>query len=885
MMVVNRLQRISRHMVSATHGAEHSSLAPVKVEGDDEISVLAASFNVLGERLRKKYSDLEEEVGERTESFRNANERLAHEVGRYRRSQAALKESEAKLRETSMFYRTVLDSMQDPVAIANASGGDIVSVNSSFLSFYRVESAAVVGQNCRDIICGGRPEREPCPLDRAVETGKHCKTEQVQRIGEKDVPVEISSSPVFDEEGAVVQVVLVVRDISSRKEADTAREEARMAAEEASRAKGQFLANISHEVRSPLNGIIGMSELARDMCTGEDQRTIFNTINSEAASLLTMVNDVLDYSRIESGNLELERAHFDMRLLVEDLANIVAIQAEKRGLEFNSYFAPDLPVKVLGDPGRLRQIILNLTSNALKFTGEGEIFVRAELEEDMGHDVKVRFSVKDTGIGIDEEKQERIFESFTQADGSTTRKYGGSGLGLAIARELTRLMGGDIAVRSVPGKGSTFKVTAIFPKVEGQGGATAKSRVELSGLKVLLVDDSRTSLSVLKSYLGLSGCTTGEAVSGEEALVALARAVERDEAYDLVITDFRMTGMDGFSLAGKMRSRKSLRSIPIILLTSLGSLGDGQRCREIGIQGYLTKPVGQEELQEAVKAVMSMTAEGEMVKAWSLVSRHTLAEEKAGGDSQVLVVEDYPSIQQILVTHLQGAGYGVDLAENGRMALEAVRRKHFDLILMDVQMPEMDGYAATRAIRELERDREEEARVPIIAITAHGATEDREKCLAAGMDDYLLKPVRRKGLLDTVRKWIAGARTERGQGGEAEGGGNVSSLDIESVIGDFKGNEHVFYGAVDRFLESVRGQIVGMRKAAEEGAGARIAEDAHSIKGAARFIAAEQMAVLALQLEQLGKAGKLDDAQELMDRMIQESIRVEEVLQLRRRVE
>ena len=472
LMVVNRLTRISRHMVAATQGSDYSSLDPLEVEGDDEISVLASSFNVLSERLRKKYRDLEGEVGDRTRSIKNSNERLGHEVERYRRSQEALKASESKLQETNVFYRAVLDSMQDPVAIAGAPGGEMVSVNSAFLGFYEMESAAVVGQDCRDIICesgrGGGAAGEFCPLDRTVETGRPCVTEQVHRVGGRDVPVEISTSPVFDEKGAVVQVVLVVRNISARKETDTAREEARMAAEGASRAKGQFLANISHEVRSPLNGIIGMSELALDTCVGEDQRKIFNTINSEAASLLSMVNDILDYSKIEGGKLELERAPFDMRHLVEDLANIVAIQAEKRGLELNSYFAPDLPVKVLGDPGRLRQIILNLTSNALKFTDEGEIFVRAELEEDLGSDVKVRFSVKDTGLGIDEEKQKGIFESFTQADGSTTRRYGGSGLGLAIARQLTRLMGGDISLMSVPGKGSTFRVTAVFTKVEGQ---------------------------------------------------------------------------------------------------------------------------------------------------------------------------------------------------------------------------------------------------------------------------------------------------------------------------------------------------------------------------------------------------------------------------------
>jgi len=885
-MVVNRLAVISRHMVAATQLGDYSLLEPLKVEGDDEISVLAGSFNVLSERLGKKYGDLEQEVRERTQRIKNSNERLEREVERYRRSQEELKASESKLRETGKFYRTVLDSMQDPVAIVGASDRRIAAVNSAFLESYGGDATEVIGEECGSVICDtGQRCPSPgsvCPMEITVDSAGPCVTEQVHRVKGVDVPVEVATSPVLDGNGKVIQVVLVVRNIASRKEVEAAREKARVAAEEASRAKSQFLANISHEVRTPLNGIIGMSELAMDTSFDEDQRKIFNTINSEAASLLTMVNDVLDFSKIESGNVELERSRFDMRHMVEDLGNIVAIQAEKRGLEFNSYFAPDLPVKVVGDPGRLRQIILNLATNALKFTEEGEIFMRAELEEEFGDKVKVRFSVKDTGIGIGQEEQKKIFESFTQADGSTTRKYGGTGLGLAIARQLTQFMGGEISVRSTRGKGSTFRATAVLEKAEDVLPQASESGVELSGLKVLLVDDSRTSLSVLKSYLGLSGCTTGEAVSGEEALIALSKAGEGEKAYDLVITDYRMTGMDGFALAEKVRKTGTISRTPVILLTSLGSLGDGQRCREVGIQGYLTKPVGQEELQEAVKAVMSMTGEGEEEKTWSLVSRHTLAEERTGSEVQVLVAEDYPTIQQILIMHLRSAGYGVDLAANGLQAVESFRRKHYDLIFMDVQMPEMDGYEATQAIRDIEQDGKDQERVPIIAITAHGGKEDKSKCLAAGMDGYLAKPIRRKVLLDTVKQWSSGGPAEVPSGEGAWPVDEAPVLEIEKVLAEFEGREDTLFNAVDRFLESVRKQIVELREAVEEGDGEKITEEAHSIKGAAGFLTAERMAGLALELEACGRSSDLAEAHDLLDRIMQETHNVEEVVNRKR---
>jgi len=895
-IIVSRLTAISRHIVSSTTRGDYSKLEPLEVAGGDEISVLAESFNILTERLGKKYSLLEVEVRERAERLEHGNEQLVRQLERYRRSQKALQESETKLKETSRFYRTVLDSMHDPVAIVNVGDKRVVGVNSVFLDFYGKDAAEVVGEECRTAIRGSdsacRSAEYECPLEKAMSGGGYYLTEQVHcgRDG-KDVQVEVSTSPVLDSEGNVVQVVLVVRDISARKASEAAQEAGRLAAEDASRAKGQFLANMSHEIRTPLNGIIGMSELALDTAFDEDQKKIFTTINSEAGSLMSMVNDVLDFSKIESGRLELEENSFDMRHLVEDLANTIALQAERRGLEFNSYFAPDLPVRVVGDPGRLRQIILNLASNALKFTEEGEIFVRAELDEDLGAKVKVRFSVKDTGIGIEPEKQVNIFESFIQADGSTTRRYGGTGLGMAIARQLAELMEGKISLTSRPGKGTTVRVTAVFVKGGEESQSAPRKPFDLGGLRVLLVDDSRTSLSVLKSYLGLSGCRTEEVSSGEEALAVLGRAHASAKGFNLVITDHRMAGMNGFTLAQRMREKNELRDVPVILLTSMGSLGDGRRCREAGIQGYLAKPVGQEELREAVAAVMGQSAAGAEKESWSLVSRHSLAEERIGGELQILVVEDYPTIQEILLMHLRCAGCEVDLAENGEEAVEAFRRKHYDLILMDIQMPVMDGYEATRAIRQLEKDRqgtaaagEKPSRVSIIAITARAAKEDEERCYAAGMDGYLAKPVKRRALLDAVSKLgTPEGAPENPPAAQPEGGEDLSALDLAQVLDEFQGREDFLFGAIERFLRDVRGQVAQMRRAVDQGDAQTVLHEAHSVKGAARFLTAERLADTAFKLESAGRSEDLAPAPGLLDRIEEEARSIEDLVHERRK--
>jgi len=607
-------------------------------------------------------------------------------------------------------------------------------------------------------------------------------------------------------------------------------------AEYANQAKGEFLAKMSHEIRTPLNGIIGMAELAADTDLDENQRNLFYTINKEADSLLNVINDILDFSKIEAGKLELEEIPFDLRIAMENVANGFAYRAEQKGLEFISFLSPDVPSRLIGDPGRLRQILINLAGNALKFTKEGEIFIKGELAEDLGDRVKIHFSVKDTGIGIPNDKQATIFESFSQADGSTTRKYGGTGLGTTISKELTEIMGGEIGVESpndcrlkiedcrlednpkIPtshrersgeaggqnssnlqssifnsqskgGPGSTFWFTAVFAKETRREAVPAKEEIDLSDLKVLVVDDNRTNRFILTEYLGSWGCRSVEATGGVEALAILGESVSTKEPFNLILTDFQMPEMSGFDLAKEIKAMGGLKGIPIIVLTSVGDIGDGKRCRDIGVEGYLPKPIRRDELYKAIKAVFGFSGSEEIQKEPLLVTRHTIAEGHRS-EVQVLLVEDYPTNQQVALIHLKRAGYQVDLAENGRQAVEAFKRKHYDLILMDIQMPVMDGYEATRRIRELDsrilskippaagksevgnqnpqssiipgvpgfthRSNNHQSsiqRVPIIAMTAHAMEGYRERCLEAEMEDYISKPLRKKEFLAMVDKW------------------------------------------------------------------------------------------------------------------------------------
>jgi PAS domain S-box-containing protein len=560
--------------------------------------------------------------------------------------------------------------------------------------------------------------------------------------------VTLASTAVHDEHGEISGYLGIANDITERKKAETESHHAMVIAEKANRSKSEFLANMSHEIRTPMNGILGMTDLTLDTELTREQRDNLSLVKISAESLLAVLNDILDFSKIEAGKLEFESIPFDLRASIGDALQTLSYRIHQKGLELICDVHPEVPEFLVGDPGRLRQIVVNLIGNAIKFTEKGEIVV--SVAEDAAKDGRVclHLTVADTGIGIPLDRQEKIFQAFSQADESTNRKFGGTGLGLTISTRLVEMMGGRIWVESEPGKGSTFHFTAWFGMQEK---ATSPATVDLSllrDLSVLVVDDNFTNRRVLQGMLTGWGAKPVLAASGQEALDLVDAMAKDGRHFRVAIVDSRMPDIDGFALVERMQERSGITDTRTVMLTSMGQRGDATRCRQVGIAGYLLKPARQSELLEMICRVLQPLPQTE---APVLETRHTLREGRRR--LQILLAEDNLVNQAVAVRLLEKRGYVVTVAGDGLAVLSAIEKQSFDLVLMDVQMPEMDGLEATAAIRA--REQLGAPRLPIVAMTANAFKEDEERCIAAGMDGYVTKPIRPADLFAAIEKFTS----------------------------------------------------------------------------------------------------------------------------------
>jgi PAS domain S-box-containing protein len=763
------------------------------------------------------------------------------------------KEAEAVLRASELRTRLILNNAYDAF-VAMSSDGLITEWNRQAEITFGWGRAEALGRVLADtIIPAEHRAAHARGLAHFLATGEGPLLNRIlevsaQRWDGRRFPAELTIAPIRDGEQYIFAAF--VRDVTERKKADEELRRAMEAAESASRAKSEFLANMSHEIRTPMNGILGMTDLALDTDLTREQRDYLTMVKVSADSLLTVINDVLDFSKIEAKKLSLEAVEFSLRDSLGDTMKALALRAQQKGLELACHIPPDVPDALVGDPHRLRQVIVNLVGNAIKFTERGEVVVDVRISDLRSEISNLHFSVRDTGIGIPQEKQALVFEAFTQADASTTRQYGGTGLGLTISKRLVEMMGGRVWVESEPGRGSTFHFTARF----GAGKAATASRGvrrpdSLHGLPVLVVDDNDTNRRILQEMLTNWRMRPTVVAGAADALDELRRASAAGEPFALVLLDAMMPGVDGFTLADQIKQSPDLAGAVLLMLSSAGRAEDAARCESLGIALYMTKPVKQSELLDAILTARHEVAPGEERRAPVASGARPL---------RVLLAEDNLVNQRLAVRLLEKAGHTVTVVGTGREAVEALGREAFDVVLMDVQMPEMGGFEATAAIRARERDNGQH--VPIIAMTAHAMRGDRERCLGAGMDDYVGKPVRAQDLVEALARTVPSGADGAPRPPAAPA--PPADLDEADLLDRVGGDRALLREMVRLFLDTYPPSLAEVREAVARRDAEALHRAAHTFKGMVGHFGARAAVEAALRLEVMGRDGELGDAEQ-----------------------
>ncbi len=820
-----------------------------------------------------------------------------------RRTDRAMERQQVELREGEARLQNVLDSASQISIIATDRDGLITLFNAGAERMLSYTADEMVGRKTpatihleSEVVAHGKELSEEYgrPVEgfevftlKANEDGYEEREWTYVRKDGTELQVNLGVTSIHGETGEITGLLGVGLDISERKRAEDELRQTNtdleqqtglansMAAEAvtANAAKSEFLANMSHEIRTPMNGVIGMSGLLLDTDLTPDQRMYAETVRNSGDSLLGLINDILDFSKIEAGKLEMEILDFDLRTTLENFGDALAMRAHDKGLEFNCLTNPDVPALLRGDPGRLRQILTNLSGNAIKFTERGEIAVVAELVSENDTHATVRFSVRDTGIGIPKNRQEELFEAFTQADGSTTRKYGGTGLGLTISKQLAELMGGEIGVESVEGEGATFWFSGVFEK-QPPGAQPPEPPPhdiadKLEGLRILAVDDNVTNRQVVGGLLESWRFRHDEVADGRTALERLGAAIEQGDPYRLAILDMQMPEMDGEELARQIKADPDLGETRLVLMTSLGQRGDAARMEEIGFEGYLPKPIKQSILFDCLATILTGKAREKGEERKALITRHSIAERRRT-NVRILLAEDNITNQEVALGILKKLGFSADAVANGAETVKALEAIPYDLVLMDMQMPEMDGMEATACIRDqqsavLDHD------VPIIALTANAMQGDREKCLEAGMNDYVPKPVTPQALAEALDEWLPeeqhdegggakmeGQRMQERDGAESEEGETAPVFDKAAFLERMMDDEDLARTVAMGFLGDIPRQIESLKAYLGAGDASGSERQAHTIKGASANVGGEALREVAFDMEKAAKAGNLD---------------------------